>query len=434
MNWREFRRDSRGKSAPLVWKIKQDGETYHTEHGLLGGAVQKFSDTPGCKGKEGTKAFVNAVDNAKFNVEREIRLKLEHGYIEYVDGEPTTETITCIFFDKMLPKNFCSYKPQTSISESTLKKIHEAGKARYTRKYDGQCHIAVHHVWGWEIYSRRMDLASERFPNHIAELQNTSFNVGTILIGEIVCQRSNGTDDFKSTSRICRSDPPIARKLVEDKEVTEPLFLIFDMLFHNGKDLSQSKYDDRVKIWRSYSGSLVKPVEYHDVTPDNWESVAKSNDWEGFVITDGDSVPGNKFYSFDGSSQRPKGHHKLKPVMTEDVVVYAAAVGAGKRLGKIGALFVKQIDPDTGKYFDCGKVGSGFTDEDIDYFTKLCQEKNIPILNKDTEVKKLSLDDECSVVIEIEFGERQEGSNKFRFPVFLRIRNDKASEECLANI
>ena len=59
-----------------------------------------------------------------------------------------------------------------------------------------------------------MDLSTEKFPNHIKELEKTHFNVGTLLVGEMICDNF-GNDDFKAVSRVCRSFPEEARKLVK---------------------------------------------------------------------------------------------------------------------------------------------------------------------------------------------------------------------------
>lgn len=437
-NWREFRLPSRNKSSDNVWMICQDDEFIYTKHGMLGGAMQEFSDRPGDKGKPGTLAYVNAHDNAKFNLEREVRKKIEHGYVEYINGKPTEEFQSEITFDKFLPKNFCNYKPQTSIDQSALIKLHKSGKARYTRKYDGQCHLLVHHTWGWEIYTRRIDLATDRFPKQKQELESTSFGVGTIIVAEAVCS-NNGKDDFKAISRICRSDPEESRKLIDSNQVSEPRFVIFDILWKDGVDLRNSKYDERSFSWRdgwcnhNSKSSLIVPVEYFNLTPDTWESSCKDFGYEGFVVTDGDSVPGDKFYSFDGDAKRPKGHYKLKPTYTEDCVIFAALTGTGKRMHTIGSVYVKQKHPDTGAWFSCGKVGSGFTEEDLNSIEIICKNSNVPIFNKDKEVDSLDLSEDNNFpVIEIEFSERQPGTQKFRFPVFLRVRDDKSSRECIA--
>lgn len=427
---RQFRFKGK-KSADLVWEIEQRGDTYITRHGILGGVIQEFSDRPGDKGKPGTKAYVDPESNCKFNLEREVRKKLEHGYVEYVNEEPVAEQISSLDFAGFLPKNFAAYKPQTSIEPVVLEKLHKTGQAFYSRKYDGFCHILVHQESGWEIYSRRVDLVSDLFPRHIQQLSDLEIgDVGTILVGEMVCQKE-GRDDFKSLSRICRSDPPEARRLIEEKECPEPTFFVFDALYWEGKDLKEVAYGERLKLWKGINLELVRPVEFHEVNPDNWQKVAKEEGWEGFVVTDGKSVPGEKFYSFNGDPKRPKGHHKLKPVYEEDVVIFAASEGTGKRLGGIGAVHVKQIHPDTGEWFYCGKVGSGFKDVDLDELEGLFAELDLPIVKKDKDVEKMELDGE-GLVCMVEFGERLAGTQKFRFPVYIRLRDDKKPKECIA--
>lgn len=434
---REFRRKS-GK-AIWYWMIAQAGESYSTEHGQIGtDKPQTFSDTPGPKGKEDTKAYVNAVDNCAFHVEREVRKKEERGYIEYVDGEPLKEEVTELDFKKCLPKNFCSYKPQTSISDSALAKIHKAGRARFTRKYDGLMHVCCKHPWGWEIYTRRMDLTSDRFPKHIEALNKMHYAAGTILVGEMVCwDRKGKGENFKDACRFCRSDVPTARQLVADDEVSEPTFLTFDILFHDEKDLSDWSYDDRRSLYSNAINKLGQPdiisvVHQFKVTPDNWEERAKKEGWEGFVITDGAAVPGAKFYSFDGDAKRPKGHHKLKPIIEGDVVIYAGVAGSGKRLGTVGSVLVKQIHPETGEWFRCGKVGSGFTDEGIVEIAMALENEGLPLYSKEKEDTD-ELGDE-GIVAMIKYSERQPDTHKFRFPVFIRIHPDKRTTECIAQL
>jgi ATP-dependent DNA ligase len=425
--WKEFRRKN------LYWKIRQDGESYFTEHGQVGTEnPQTFTDTPGCKGKESSKAFVNAVDNCSFNIDREIRKKVESGYLPYIEGQnPLEDELLCeeIYFDKKLPKNFCGCKPQTSIEEAKHEKLFKSGKSRYTRKWDGQGHVACKHPWGWEIYTRRMDVATDIFPLQIQALSELSFDVGTILQGEMVCINNN-KEDFKQISRYCRSDAPVARKLVEDKEVAEPTFLIFDIVYHNGSSLKNETYDNRRKLYNDINVDVIKAIPLENINPENWEATAKNNGWEGYVITDGGGAPGDKFYSFDGDAKRPNTSWKLKPVYTEDVVVYAGVKGSGKRLGKVGAVLTKQLHPETKEWFKCGKVGSGFTEEDIDIIGNKLEELGLPLY--EDEKKDKSDIDNSGFVIEIEYSERQPGTNKFRFPVFIRIHADKIAPECFA--
>jgi DNA ligase-1 len=419
--------------------IKQDGDSYQTSHGQDGGKMQFASDTPGDKGKPNTKAYVDPIANCEFHVSREIRKKTEKGYIRYIDGKATEEQITEIKWDEHLPKNFCSFKPRREISDKQLLKIHKSGFARYSRKLNGQAHIVVHHTFGWEIYSRRIDLVTDKFPNHIAKLKRLNFGVGTILVGEMACIGDNKIESLKAMSRISNSLPNEARDLINSGEVFEPRFVVYDILFFNKLDLSNHTYDDRSEIWLSHGvcamseafDSLVVSVDYQDIEPDTWEDIAKEKGWEGYVLVDGSSKPGDKFYSFNGKPERPKGHYKLKPVYEADVVIFAAGKGTGKRLGKVGKVYVKQMHPDTGEWVELGKCGSGFTDEDIEEFGALCVKHDIPILSKDKEINDLDINREDGLLVaEIEYASRFSGTNKFEHAVFIRLRNDKGVEEC----
>lgn len=448
MTTREFRFVGK-KTAALVWEITNHGDRYTTRHGQMGGAMQEFGDTPGPKGKEGTKAYVDAVENCKFHCDREIRKKLEHGYVEYVDGKPTQDHTTVIntinWESNLLPKNFCGYKPQTSIDDKALIKLHKAGLARYSRKYDGMGTILARHKTGWELYTRRMDLTTERFPLHVEALDKTHFGPGTIIMSEAVCFDRNQPDreDFKAISSFYRSLPEKSRKIIAEGQIVEPSLIIFDVLFYNGKDLKDVSYDERSKLWKDHfkpaasRSGLVLHVDYYGVAPETWQDFAKEHGWEGFVVTDGSSTPGNKFYSFDGDAKRPKGHHKLKPIHTEDVVIFAATAGSGKRLGGIGAVHVKQLHPEQGssetkKWMYCGKVGSGFTEANLAEIEKLFDSKDLPIFKNDKMAEKMDLFKGDGLVCEIEFSDRQPGTQKFRFPVFTRLRNDKGVDECIA--
>jgi len=448
--WREFRFVRKGK-APLVWMIKQDGESYYTQHGQLDGAMQENTDTPGPKGKEDTKSYVNALDNCTFHVTREIRKKKENGYVEYVDGEPTEKQITEMSFDDYLPKNFVAYKPQTDIKPAALEKLHKKGLTRYTRKYDGFCTLMVHHTWGWEVYSRRMDVMTEHFPKQVEQLEALDWlGAGTIIIGEMLCLKEDGLDDFKSTSRVCRSKPEKSLELRAPRkceesgeelppEAPEPVFIIFDMLYLNGEDLKDKTYDERALNWKvnfatiqNRSGELIVGAEYFNLTPDTWMSVAKANRWEGFVVTDGSAKPGEKFYNFSGKAKRPLGSHKLKPVYEADVVVYAGLRGTGKRISGAGSVFVKQIHPETGEWFDCGKVGGGWSDEALAEMNQYLADHNLPVIEKMKDAKDLDVKELTGFTVEIEYSERQPGTNKFRYPQFQRFRFDKGPEECEA--
>ena len=264
--------------------------------------------------------------------------------------------------------------------------------------------------------------------------------VGTILVGEMVCSRPDGTDDFKAISRFCRSDPPKARKLIEYNDVPEPAFIIFDALFYDGKDLKEMEYDKRTAYWKwdfpafgvRKADELITSVDYYQLTPDTWADLAIEKEWEGFVVTDGSAKSGKNFYSFNGKPKRPKGCYKLKPIYEDDVVIYAGFRGTGDRIDGAGSAFIKQLDPHTGKWFNCGRTGSGFNGETLPELQLLLKKHNLPIVEKLPEIKKMNIQNSNGFVCMIEYPERTVGANKFRFPIFKRFRDDKGVDECEA--
>jgi ATP-dependent DNA ligase len=435
LNWKEFRLIKSGRTQ--VWRMAEVSEdTYCVEHGLLDGKMQRAEDTPGSKGKESSKAYVSPHDNMLFHMEREARKKMEGGYREFIDGELVGERADSLDWSLPLPKHFCPSKPKSSIEPEALEKLYKSGRAIFTRKVNGFCHVACHHVDGWRIYSRRMDDLTEHFPLHVEKLNSIrEFGVGTILTGEMVVWREGEVDDFKQISRFCRSLQPEARQLVASGEVAEPIFIIFDMVFHNGKDLKDYPYRQRSYLWREPLlplDTIIRPIGLVETSPALWSGMVKDAGWEGLVVVDGSAPPGEKFYSFTGKSERPNCSWKLKPVFTEDVKIIACSKGTGKRMAGAGAIHIAQIHPDTNEWLYCGKCGSGFSEEALEELEERCLATGIPILNKDKEVLDIDIANAPGICCEIEFYDRQPGTNKFLFPIFIRFRDDKGVDECVA--
>ncbi len=467
--FREFRKETGRNSRPNVWFIgldPSDPETVVTRWGLLDGAMQETRDRPGPCGVEGNADYQDAKAYAIFCMSRDIRKKTEQGYVEWVDGKAVAEVATSIDFSLPLPKNLSFYKPQTKIDEKKLAKLHLAGRAIWTLKRDGMMHIAVRRQGAWEIYSRRMDLATDRFPHIVASLDRLRFPDGTILLGEMTLLRSDGRDDFKGTSRICRSDPDLALayqglgpfpKDGQDKSVLGKIsYYVFDIAFLNGKDglRTATKVKDRLKVLRTAflefdtelsknatgQGASIRelmaeskrrermlrthhvaPLKIFHASPETDLDIAKRLGVEGFVVLDADGTYGDKGYSFDGKAQRPEGIWKRKPKLEDEFIVVGVYEGTGRNTGKLGGFYLEQIHPETGKRIDCGKCGGGFTDEQRaelwDDRDRLLQDK---VGNGPT--------------IKVEFDSRQpakDGSYALRFPVFKGF-SDKKPEECVA--
>ncbi|MGW8178061.1 MAG: ATP-dependent DNA ligase [bacterium] len=455
---REFRKTTGRGKKPQVWfigKDRKDPETYVVRWGIIDGAMQETSDRPGSCGVEGHSDFQTPSEYAQFCIDRDIRKKLEQGYVEYVDGKPLTKVATAIDFSKPLPKNLCFYKPQLKIEDKALEKLEAEGRAIWTLKRDGMMHIAVKRNDEWEIYSRRMDLVTDKYPHIIEKLDELDVEDGTILVGEMVLLNADGTDNFKGVSRICRSKTDLALayqglgdfpKKHKDEDVLGKIaYYVFDVPFYNGEDMltdtptykrlgtlrdmfsvfgglklntgGASKEDAFLKESKRRERMLrehyIAPLKIYFTSAGDDLELAKELKIEGWVVMDAEGIYGDKGYSFDGKARRPSGIWKRKPAWEDEFIITGTYKGSGKNRDRFGGFLIAQIHPETNEVINCGKCGGGFTDEHRDEFL------DDGLINKTIKVK---------------FDSRQppkNGEYALRFPVFLGF-SDKTPEECIA--
>ena len=104
--------------------------------------------------------------------------------------------------------------------------------------------------------------------------------------------------------------------------------------------------------------------------------------------------------------KRSKGLLKVKRMSTMDLRCIDMELGTGVNANRLGAITV-ELPLESGTYQV--KVGSGFTQEQRDYFWQHKDE----ILGKIVEVQYF------------EVTQNQQGGYSLRFPVFCQVRNDK---------
>jgi len=459
--FREFHKETGRNARANIWFIgidQDDPEVVVTKWGLLGGALQETRDRPGPCGTEGNADFQDARKYAIFCMDRDIRKKKEHGYVEWINGKPISEVAVSINFTKPLPKNLSFFKPQTEIDEKKLAKLHSAGRAIWTLKRDGMMHVAVRSGGKWEIYSRRMDVATSRFPHIIESLDRLGLDDNTILLGEMTLLKMDGRDDFKGTSRICRSDTdlalayqglgPFPNGYVGSPVLGKISYYVFDIAFTGGQDnITGMEVGKRLELLRNIFSRFdpqlsvnatglglnqkelmaeskkrermlrthhVAPLKIFSVSPDTDLDTARELRVEGFVVLDSKATYGDKAYSFDGKAQRPNGIWKRKPKLEEEFIVVDMYEGTGRNMGKMGGLYLEQIHPETGKRIGCGKCGGGFTDEQRSQFW----------------ISRVLV----GATVKVEFDSRQQGKDgayALRFPVYKGL-SDKTQNECIA--
>ena len=100
------------------------------------------------------------------------------------------------------------------------------------------------------------------------------------------------------------------------------------------------------------------------------------------MLSDKSIRPG-RVWSDKKSHKRPKGKWKLKPSLEEDVVIYAVHC---REDGRLRSVFIKQIDPDSKQWFQCGKISVSNRKAVIEGLTPYLHHK-LPVIATNKDLK-----------------------------------------------
>jgi bifunctional non-homologous end joining protein LigD len=176
-----------------------------------------------------------------------------------------------------------------------------------------------------------------------------------ILDGEVAVLDENGRSDFgRLQRRIHVADPGALAPL----QYSEPAsFLVFDLLWLDGNDLTGLPYLDR----RRLLADLVDPADawwvpaHHLGDGEALYEHAEANGLEGLIAKRVDSPyqPG----------KRSPAWRKVKIRRGQELVVGGWLPGEGNRTGSLGALLVGHHDESGLRY--AGRVGTGFNSAEL---------------------------------------------------------------------
>jgi hypothetical protein len=428
--------------------------------GQLGGAMQTTTET--CEtinaGKKNEKSPEEA---AQERTERLIKGKTRQGYAE-VDlktNKPLKEASASEIDFIRLPENLRFFKPQNSMN-AFMQKVIDAGDALFLRKRDGMMHaLTVGEDGEPRLYSSNMLINHkdepeipwmDRYPHLYEEFKAMDLPPNTILLGEMCTMKASGEDfvdelgfakdDFNYVGSIIKSLTPLALKKQEEKGRLG--FCVWDIAFWDGncwlKDVAaEERFDHIAQIisdaeaqWVSMPemimfdgkggfvilscGKEIMHLEFDDEPLKDITNWAKERGWEGYVVVDPVSVYDDRAFNFHGKAERPKNVVKLKPLFEADFIVRwdpengIGKKGKGKKSGGIGSAQSYLYDPKTGEEKKICLVGGGLSDDLVHGLAK-------PEL--------------YPMVWQVEFTEWT-AKGALRFPEFVRMRDDKALEEC----
>jgi DNA ligase-1 len=248
-----------------------------------------------------------------------------------------------------------------------LKKL--GGRALVEYKYDGeraQIHKKGDKIY---IYSRRLENITHMYPDVVEMARKGIKAKEAIVEGEIVAIDPQ-TGEFRPFQVLMH------RRRKRDvhvvlSEIPVAVFL-FDALYVDGEDLTVKPLPVRHEMlekiiepsdtWRIAEGIVTSdPQEL-----ENFFLKAIEDGAEGVMAK---AIHDRSIYQAGARGWlwiKYKRDYKSEMTDTVDLVVIGAFYGKGRRGGKFGALLMAAYDPDTDTFKSVCKVGSGFTDEDLE--------------------------------------------------------------------
>ncbi len=387
------------------------------------------------------QAFTGSRDNRPV-LERAYNLSSDLGAVAKAVAEGGLEAVKAFKIQLGRPIR-CMLAERLPSAEEIIKRL---GKAAAEWKMDGlrmQIHKDGDKI---VIFSRRLENLTEQFPDAV-ELARTHVKPERAIVECEACAVDPDTGDLLPFQELMhrRRKYGIAEAA---KEYPVALYM-FDVLYVDGEDLTTRPYIERRKTLEE----IIVQDEWVKIIPaiitDDPEELerffqeAVQLGCEGVMVKDlkAPYQAGARGFSWI----KLKREYQAELTDTIDLVIIGAYHGRGRRAGKYGAFLLAAYDPENDVFKATTKVGTGFTDEDLERFKELLDPLRIP--HKHPRVISLTEPDVWvvpKIVIEVIAAEitlsptypcgmdaiRKGSGLALRFPKFTgRIRFDKAPED-----
>lgn len=332
--------------------------------------------------------------------------------------------------------------------DEAIEKMGNEFAAEY--KLDGervQLHIEREKVI---LFSRSLENITSYYPDIVEKIPKSIQAYKAILEAEAVAVNEN-TGEFLPFQELMHR----RRKYKIEKAVSQyPITVnFFDVLYYNEKSCLQLKYEERRKLLEK----IVKEDEFARNVP--MSIVTNENEIEEFLESSISSgCEGLMLKMIDKPYQAgSRGSYWLKLKReyrnelgdSLDLVVIGAFFGRGRRTGRYGTLLLATYDDDNDMFTSICKVGTGFTDEDLDQLYQILSDK--VTIKKNPRIESEMEADvwfEPELVVEVVASEitlspihkaardaiRKNTGLALRFPKFTgKIRIEKVAEDASTN-
>ena len=386
-----------------------------------------------------------------FTNSKENRELVENAYNVSSDLGKVSEVLAQDGLDGLLKFNVSLFSPirpmladRVKSEEEAVKRIENEFAAEY--KLDGervQIHIQDDKVI---LFSRSLENITNYYPDIVEKISDTINADNGIFEAEIVAINAN-TGNFLPFQELMHR----RRKHKLDQAITNyPITVnFFDILYHNGKELLNHSYNERRKnledVIKENEFAKLIPMSIVNNTTDISDVLENSinSGCEGLMLK---VLNANYRAGSRGSNWlKLKREYQNELGDSLDLVVVGAFFGRGRRTGKYGTLLLSTYDSENDSFPTICKVGTGFTDENLDQLFQILSNK--VILKKNPRVESSIESDiwfEPELVLEVVASEitlspihktglnliRKDTGFALRFPKFTgKIRTEKLAED-----
>ena len=284
----------------------------------------------------------------------------------------------------------------------------------YEIKWDGFRAIAYVKE-NLKLLSRNQTQIQEKFPE-LQELTILTQNV--VLDGEIVVIK-NKKPDFQALLERNQTTKPLEISIQTKKSPAS--YMIFDILEKNQKNLTNLPLIERKQILRQTvkEGNNVFITDFIEKKGEEYYKIVIEKEFEGIIAKKKNSTyqPGT----------RSNNWLKIKKTKTVDCIIFGYTKGTGFREETFGALILGLYGLKNQPIF-IGKVGSGFSDQDLMKLSKKLKDLKTRKPAFETNLKDVYWV-KPKIVIEVSY-QTLTKEGKLRMPIFQTIKTQKTPKEC----